>query len=70
LPKDVSLSGPFGELTITYAQEGRVLTISQRRIGGTGVLPPDRVNDVITWLEQVAAATREGASIVLMRPSQ
>jgi transglutaminase-like putative cysteine protease len=67
LPKDVALSGAFGEVAITYAQAGRVFTVTERRVGKRGVLPPDRLNDLVAWLEQLAAATRESASIVLRR---
>jgi transglutaminase-like putative cysteine protease len=67
LPKDVALAGAFGEVKLTYAQAGRVLTVTERRVGRRGVLPPDRLDDLVAWLEQVSAATRESASIVLRR---
>ncbi len=67
LPRNVALSGPFGTLTLTYAQVGRVLTVSQRRVGGKGILAPDRVEDVVKWLEQLTAALREVSSIVVLR---
>jgi hypothetical protein len=67
LPKNVALSGPFGGLSLSYAQNGRTLTVSQRRVAGKGILPPDRVNDVATWLEQMAAAMRDATSIVVLR---
>jgi transglutaminase-like putative cysteine protease len=67
LPKNVALSGPFGALNLTYAQQGRVLTVNQRRVGGKGILPPDRVEDVVKWLQQVSTAMREASSIVVIR---
>lgn len=67
LPRNVALSGPFGALNLTYAQDGRVLTVSQRRLGGKGILAPDRVEDVVRWLEQVSTAMREASSIVVIR---
>ena len=67
LPKNVALSGPFGALHLTYAQRGSVLTVSQRRLGGKGILAPDRVEDVVKWLEQVSTAMREASSIVVLR---
>jgi transglutaminase-like putative cysteine protease len=67
LPRDVDLSGPFGEMKLHYAQNGRVFSVSQRRVGRKGVLPPERLDDLIAWLEQVAAATRESGSIVVKR---
>ena len=67
LPKSVALKGPFGGLTLTYTQEGRLLTVSQRRVEGKGILPPDRVTDLIAWLEQVSAAMRDATSLVVLR---
>jgi transglutaminase-like putative cysteine protease len=67
LPKNVALSGPFGELSISYAQQGRTLEVRSRRVGGKGVLGPERIAEVITWLERVASETREAGSIVLLR---
>lgn len=67
LPGNVALTGPFGALTLTYSQVGRVLTVSQRRVGGKGILGPDRVEDVVKWLEQLTTAIREVSSIVVIR---
>ena len=67
LPKNVALSGPFGELSISYAQEGRMLEIRSRRVAGKGVLGPERVGEVVAWLERVAAETRDAGSLVLMK---
>lgn len=69
LPKSVSLSGDFGTFSIAYAQEGRVLTVIQRRAGRKAILPPERVEDLIRWLEQVSVASRGSDSIVLSRPA-
>jgi hypothetical protein len=41
--------------------------VSQRRMGGKGILAPDRVEDVVKWLEQVSTAMREASSIVVIR---
>ncbi|HEV8197475.1 MAG TPA: DUF3857 domain-containing transglutaminase family protein [Gemmatimonadales bacterium] len=67
LPKNVALTGPFGTLTLTYAQTGRMLTVTQRRIGGKGILAPNRVEDVVKWFEQLTTAMREASSIVVLR---
>ncbi len=67
LPKNVALNGPFGTLTLTYAQVGRVLSVTQRRVGGKGILAPDRVEDVVKWLDQLSTALREASSIVVLR---
>lgn len=67
LPKNVALSGPFGQLSISYAQKGRLLEVHSRRAIGKGVLGPERIHDVVAWLEQVGTETREAGSIVLLR---
>jgi transglutaminase-like putative cysteine protease len=67
LPKNVALTGPFGELSITYAQQGRMLDVRTRRVAGKGILGPERIHEVIAWLERVGAETRESGSLVLMR---
>jgi hypothetical protein len=67
LPKNVSLASAFGELDITYAQEGRVFTMVMRRSSRTGVEPPESLPKLIAWLEQVAAAERDAAGIVVRK---
>ena len=67
LPRSVALSGDFGEFSLAYAQEGRIFTVIQRRAGRKGILPPERVDDLVRWLEQVSAASRESDTIVLSR---
>lgn len=67
LPKNVALSGPFGEFSITYRQEGRLLEVRTRRTAGKGILAPQRIGEVVSWLERLAAETREADSIVLLR---
>jgi hypothetical protein len=67
LPKNVALTNPFGELGIDYAQDGRAFSVRVRRVGKKGILPPDGVPTRIAWLEQVAQAEREAASIVIQR---
>ena len=67
LPKNVALSGPFGEFSISYAQQGRILEVRSRRTAGKGVLAPERLNEVIAWLEKLQAETREAGSVVLLK---
>jgi transglutaminase-like putative cysteine protease len=66
-PQDAALRGPFGELTIRYAQLGRTLSVSVDRKGREGVLPKSRLKDLVAWLESVAVAEREAGSIVISR---
>ena len=54
LPAGVSVSGPFGAYVSTYEQNGRELHIVRRTSGARGVLPPDRVQDLLEFLRAVA----------------
>ena len=55
LPKDVDVPSDWGHYEAHYSQTGRVLKVTRRMTGARGVYPPDRVNDLITWLEAVSA---------------
>ena len=55
LPKSVSETSPFGSYVSEYAQSGRELRISRRMTGARGVLPPERVGDLVAWLRAVGA---------------
>jgi hypothetical protein len=69
LPKNVSLSSPFGDMQISYVQEGRTLTVTQWQSGRKGILPPERVDDLIAWLTKLGESSRETSAIVLTRGS-
>ncbi|HET7459100.1 MAG TPA: DUF3857 and transglutaminase domain-containing protein [Gemmatimonadaceae bacterium] len=55
LPKSVSATGPFGSFSSEYAQEGRVLRITRRTTGVRGVLPPERVSELLAYLRTVGS---------------
>jgi hypothetical protein len=55
LPKNVVVAGLFGSYRSEYSQSGRELRIEREIRGVRGVIPPDRVNDLIAFLRQVAA---------------
>jgi transglutaminase-like putative cysteine protease len=55
LPQNAVVDGPFGLYESTYAQDGRDLVITRRLHGATGVLPKERINDLVGWLQGVAA---------------
>jgi hypothetical protein len=55
LPKGVNETSAFGSYVSEYTQTGRELRISRRMTGARGVLPPERVGDLITWLRAVGA---------------
>jgi transglutaminase-like putative cysteine protease len=54
LPGNVDAASDFGHYESRYAQEGRVLHVVRRLTGARGVYPPDRVADLIAWLDAVS----------------
>ena len=54
LPKGVAASSLFGEYRSEYSQEGRVLRVSVRVVGGKGVYPKEKVAELQAWLNTVA----------------
>ena len=64
---DVSLSSAFGEVGRTVGQEGARLRLHQRHSGKRGVLPPERVGELVSWLRQLGGALRSGRNVVLTR---
>jgi len=53
LPADLDASGEFGTVVRKYSQEGRILHITQRVVGASGAIPPDRVGVLVAWLRRV-----------------
>jgi hypothetical protein len=54
VPKGVTASSPFGDYRSEYTQEGRVLRISIRAIGGRGVYPKEKLAELQAWLNSIA----------------
>jgi hypothetical protein len=71
LPQGVTASSPFGSYQSEYTQEGRVLRISRVFTGAKGILPPERMPDLIAWYRQVG---KDDAKFILLEknaaPSQ
>ncbi len=67
LPVNVSATSVFGSYTATYSQEGRDLLIDRRIVGGTGIYPPSRVDELVTWLR--AIGRDDTKFIVLEKPT-
>jgi transglutaminase-like putative cysteine protease len=55
VPQNARVEGPFGLYESKYSQEGRELVITRRVQGATGVLPKERIGDLVGWLEGIAA---------------
>ena len=55
VPQNAKVDGPFGFYESTYAQSGRDLTITRTIRGATGVLPKERITDLVGWLQGIAA---------------
>jgi len=54
LPKGVTASSPFGEYRSEYSQEGRLLRIAFRGVGGKGVYPKEKLPELQAWLNALA----------------
>lgn len=63
LPKDVTASSPFGSYRSEYTQEGRVMRISNVFTGAKGILPPERMPDLIAWFRQIG---KDDAKFILL----
>ncbi|MGH7663591.1 MAG: DUF3857 domain-containing transglutaminase family protein [Gemmatimonadaceae bacterium] len=53
LPQGVTAKSDFGNYESSYAQKGNELIITRRMAGSRGVLPPDRIDDLIAWFRAV-----------------
>lgn len=67
LPANVEAASEFGSYAATYSQDGRDLVIHRRIVGGTGIFPPSRVGDLITWLRAIGRDNTK--FIVLEKPA-
>jgi transglutaminase-like putative cysteine protease len=63
LPAGVSASSIFGSYTSTYTQEGRELRVVRRAVGARGVLPADKVDELLAFLRAIA---RDDAHFVVL----
>jgi hypothetical protein len=53
LPPSVTAVSAFGSYRSEYAQDGRVMRITRVFTGSKGILPPERMPELITWFRQV-----------------
>jgi hypothetical protein len=53
LPPNVSASSSFGSYVSEYSQAGDELRISRTISGTRAILPPERINDLISWLQAI-----------------
>ena len=60
------MSGAFGTYASSYEQNGRELHIVRRMSGARGILPPDRVQDLLQFLRAVA---RDDARLLVLEHS-
>jgi len=54
LPQPVTAAGAFGRYESRYSQEGQVVHVMRRLTGMRGVLPPDKISDLLSWLDAVS----------------
>ncbi len=63
LPKNVVATSFFGRYESTWTQEGNEVHLVRRIQGQRGVFPPQRISEVIVWLETVGADDYEFLSL-------
>ena len=63
LPESVELDTDFGRYRQVYRQEGRVLTVERFARGGTKVVPPERVGELIAFLK---AMMKDDAAVLVI----
>ena len=66
LPPAVSAVSAFGTYQAEFAQNGRVLHVMRRLRGNRGILPPDRIGDLIAWLK---ARSKDDVRFIVLRRS-
>lgn len=49
LPQSVAATSAFGQFEASYRQDGRDLVIVHRLSGAQGILPKERIGDLVTW---------------------
>jgi hypothetical protein len=54
LPAPVTATSAFGLYESQYSQDGQVVRVMRRLTGRRGVLPPDRIVDLLAWLDAVS----------------
>ena len=54
LPAAVTAASAFGRYESQYSQDGQVVHVMRRLTGMRGVLPPDRIVDLLAWLDAVS----------------
>jgi hypothetical protein len=54
LPAAVTAGSAFGRYESQYSQDGQVVHVMRRLTGMRGVLPPDRIVDLLAWLDAVS----------------
>jgi hypothetical protein len=65
LPRNAKISGPPGTYETVYSQTGRDLFLSRTITGSKGVLPPERMSEVIAWLKAVGG---DDSKLIVLTP--
>ena len=54
LPEGVRTTSPFGTYTAEFTQQGRELRVTKRIAGTRGVLPPEKITELVAWLKEMS----------------
>ena len=65
LPPTVHAKSVFGEFRSEYEQDGRVLVMRRKLSGARGVYPPERVDELTSWLREMA---KETTRFIILEP--
>lgn len=66
LPPSATAESRFGRYVSTYAQEGREVRLERTLTGASGTAPKEALDELIAWLEALAA---DDVSFLLLTPS-
>lgn len=54
LPNPVAAASAFGSYRSEYVQDGRLLRVTRQLTGARGILPPDRITDLVDWVRSMS----------------
>ncbi|NIQ59702.1 MAG: hypothetical protein GWN71_42145, partial [Gammaproteobacteria bacterium] len=65
LPEPARVESRFGRYESSYAQDGRVLRVLRRYLGGRGIAPPSARAELVEWL---GGMVEDNHRYIVLRP--